>query len=508
MKNTSHPTLPLTLAALVLAGLGIGAGYWWGTHNPAASANTSASAEKKILYYRNPMGLPDTSPVPKKDPMGMDYIAVREGEQDEPSDAGTQLKISAEKIQKLGVKTELAGLRTLDKVIRVAGRIEPDERRTFTIAPKFEGYVENLQVNTTGQTVSKGQVLFDAYSPELVAAQREYAISMQGMQALASAGTEAQGSVRQMADASLARLRNWDVSTEQLKELAQTGTTRRTLGFRSPVAGVITEKKAVQGMRFMPGDMLFQVADLSTVWVIADVFEQDIGAISKGMKSIIKLDAYPGKEFSGTITYIYPTLNAETRTVPVRIELANAAMLFKPGMFARVEMQAKAPHKVTTIPVSAVIDSGTRQLVLVQVSDGRFEPREVSIGARSDTYLEVTNGVREGEKVVVSANFLIDAESNLQAAISGMSTPLPGASAPRKAVGHQTSGTIEEIDAKANTLTIRHEPVASLKWPAMTMDFNVANTALLQGLKTGSKVNFEFVERGKGEWVITAVQAK
>jgi Cu(I)/Ag(I) efflux system membrane fusion protein len=508
MKNTSHPTLPLTLAALVLAGAGTLAGYWWGTHNRAASANTSANAEKKVLYYRNPMGLPDTSPVPKKDPMGMDYIAVREGEQDEPTSTGTQLKISAEKIQKLGVKTELASLRSLDKVIRVAARIEPDERRTYTIAPKFEGYVENLQVNATGQAVAKGQMLFDAYSPDLIAAQREYAISMQGLQSLASAGTEAQGSVRQLADASLARLRNWDISTEQLKELAQTGTTRRTLGFRSPVAGIVTEKKAVQGMRFMPGEMLFQIADLSTVWVMADVFEQDLGAVARGMKAKVTLDAYPGKSFNGNVTTIYPTLNAETRTVAVRIELANPNLLLKPGMFARVEMQAGAPNKVITIPASAVIDSGTRQLVLVQVSEGRFEPRAVSIGARSDTYLEVTSGVREGEKVVVSANFLIDAESNLQAAIGGMSTATPGNATSQKAVGHKTTGTIEDIDLKANSLTIRHEPVVSLKWPAMTMDFNVANAALLQGLKQGSPVSFEFVERGKGEWVITAIQAK
>jgi Cu(I)/Ag(I) efflux system membrane fusion protein len=196
-------------------------------------------------------------------------------------------------------------------------------------------------------------------------------------------------------------------------------------------------------------------------------------------------------------------------------------MLLKPGMFARVEMQAKAPHKVTTVPVSAVIDSGTRQLVLVQVSEGRFEPREVSIGARSDTYLEVTSGVREGEKVVVSANFLIDAESNLKAAVGGLGghvghgspakgtepgTPGGPASASTAAtVGHQAEGTVDSIDLKAGTMNLNHGPVASLKWPAMTMEFKAANAALLNGLKPGQAVSFEFVERKPGEYVVTLI---
>ncbi len=382
--------------------------------------------EKKLLYYRNPMGLPDTSPTPKKDPMGMDYIAVYQGgEESEPAAPG-QIRISTEKVQKLGVRTEAARLRTLDQTVRAAGRIEADERRTYAIAPKFEGYVERLHVNVTGQPVSKGQPLFEVYSPELVSAQREYAIAMQGVASLKDAGGPALTGMQQLAESSLQRLRNWDISDEQIKALAGSGEAKRTLTFRSTVSGIVTEKKAVQGNRFMPGEVLYQVADLSSVWVIAEVFEQDIGLIRTGAQAQVRINAYPGQSFGGKITYVYPTLKAETRTVPVRVELANPGLLLKPGMFAQVEVSVSGKGTVITVPVSAVIDSGTRQMVLIQQGEGRFEPREVVLGARSDTHVEVIEGVKDGEEVVVAANFLIDAESNLKAARRRIQQPAPG----------------------------------------------------------------------------------
>jgi Cu(I)/Ag(I) efflux system membrane fusion protein len=198
--------------------------------------------------------------------------------------------------------------------------------------------------------------------------------------------------MQQLADASLTRLKNWDISDEQIRDLASSGNARRTLTFRSPVSGIVTEKKAVQGMRFMPGETLYQVADLSTVWVIADVFEQDIGLVKSGTRAKVMINAYPDKKFEGTITYVYPTLNGQTRTVPVRVELANPGLLLKPAMFAKVELAVSGKAAVVTVPVSAVIDSGTRQIVLIQQGEGRFEPREVKLGARSDTYLEVIEG--------------------------------------------------------------------------------------------------------------------
>ena len=513
------------LAVLVLGAAGAG-GYWLGGQRHAANpqaalvatasgtaAPAAAPKTRKVLYYRNPMGLPDTSPTPKKDQMGMDYIPVYEGEDEDAGKPGVpgQIRISTEKIQKLGVRTEPASVRALGRTVRAAGRIEPDERRIHVISPKFEGYVERLHVNVTGQAVAKGQPLFEVYSPELVSAQREYAIAAQGVQAMASAAGDAQAGMKQLADSSLARLRNWDLSPEQVAALVRTGEARRTVTFRSPVSGIVTEKKAVQGMRFMPGEMLYQVTDLSSVWVIADVAEQDIGLVRNGSQATVQINAYPEKTFRGRITYVYPTMKADTRTVPVRVELANPGHLLKPAMFTQVEVQVGGKTPVVAVPDSAVIDSGTRQIVLVQAGEGRFEPREVKLGARSDSYVEVRSGVKEGERVVVAANFLIDAESNLKAAIGGLASAAPAASPQGPApvaqgpVGHRGEGSVDSVDLKSGTVALNHGAIASLKWPAMTMEFKAANAALLKDLKPGTPISFEFVERQPGEWVVTSI---
>jgi Cu(I)/Ag(I) efflux system membrane fusion protein len=421
--------IALTVAALAVA---LGAGYWLGSkgtigHGTRPTAQVAATTEPakkelKILFYRNPMGLPDTSQTPKKDQMGMDYIPVYEGEEEASSESGNQVKISTDKIQKLGVRTEAATMRDLSRIIRAVGRVETNERLTYTVAPKFEGWIEKLHVNTTGQAVGRGQPLLEVYSPELVSAQEEYAIASQGQLALQNAGSEAQASMKQLAAASLTRIRNWDISEEQIKALSKNTASRRTLTYRSPVNGIVIEKKAVQGMRFMPGEVLYQIADLSSVWILADVFEQDLALVKPGQTAKVKLNAYPSKEFSAKLTYVYPTLNAQTRTVPVRLELANPDGLLKPAMYADIELAAQANGKVLTIPTSAVIFGGTRQTVLVELAEGRFEPREVKLGVQGNDYIEVLNGVGEGEKVVVAANFLIDSESNLKAAFGGMSS--------------------------------------------------------------------------------------
>jgi len=511
-------TTTVALAVVLLAGVGAG-GYWLGTRSHAPSPEAAGTAmapadapkPRKLLYYRNPMGLADTSPTPKKDQMGMDYIPVYEGE-DEPDSAGAtgkagspnQVRISTEKIQKLGVRTEAAALRPLGRTVRAAGRVEPDERRVYVIAPRFEGYVERLHVNVTGQPVTRGQPLFEAYSPELVSAQREYVIAMQGTQAMKDAGQEAQDGMKQLAESSLTRLRNWDLSPEQVAELTRTGRPQRSVTFPSPVSGVVTEKKALQGMRFMPGEMLYQVTDLSSVWVIADLSEQDIGLVRTGATARVTITAYPNEAFSGRVAYVYPTLRADTRSVPVRVELANPGQRLKPAMFAQVELAVGGKTPVLTVPDSAVIDTGTRRIVLVQLGEGRFEPREVELGDRGENHVQVLKGVTEGEQVVVAANFLIDAESNLKAVVGGLGgQPTPATAR----VGHKAAGSVDSIDPAAVTLSINHGPVATLKWPAMTMEFKAANRALLEGLKPGQEVSFEFVERQPGEYVVTSITA-
>lgn len=497
----------IILAALALAGVAA-TGYWLGTRAISESAHkeNSAQTERRVLYYRDPMGLPDTSPVPKKDSMGMDYMPVYE----EDVSSGNQLDISVDKVQKLGVKSEAAAMRVLDKRLRVMGRIEIDERHTYTIAPKFEGWIERLHVNTTGQVVAKGQPLFEVYSPELVSAQREYALALQGVAVLQGADSEARKSMQQLADASAARLKNWDIAAGQISN-------DRVI-FHAPVNGIVLEKMAVQGMRFMPGEALYQIADLSSVWVIADVPEQEIAAIKVGGMSQVSVEAYPGKRFDGKVDFIYPTLSSATRTVPIRIVIANPQGLLKPAMFAQVDLPAGDGSQVLTVPTSAVIDSGTRRVVLVQLGEGRFEPREVKLGNRSENHVEVLEGVAEGEQVVTSANFLIDAESNLRAVLGGFgghaghgdNAPAAAERKPSedKTVGvvHQGQGTLNTINADGS-VSITHGPIKTLGWPGMTMGFALANASLVKNILPGSAITFEIVEGNLGEWVIVKMQS-
>jgi Cu(I)/Ag(I) efflux system membrane fusion protein len=501
------------IGTLVATAVAASAGYWFGTqrgaHGSAETATAAAQASadkggKKILYYRNPMGLPDTSPTPKKDSMGMDYIPVYEGE----DEGGSGIKIAPGRLQTLGVRVAKVERRALDAMVRASGRIEVDERRLATVTAKFEGYIEKLYVNATGQLVRRGEPLFDVYSPELLAAQREYAVAAQGLSQLKDAEAQARAGIKRLADSALARLRLWDVTDEEIARLAASGEARRTLTFRAPAGGIVLERKAVQGMRFMPGEMLFQIADLSSVWLIADVAEQDIGRVKLGTPARVRLEAYPGQAFDGRVTFVYPTLRAETRSAQVRIELPNPGGRLKPAMFAQVELPVGAAAGAQlVVPNSAVIDSGARRVVIVDLGAGRFEPREISTGSRGDEFTVITAGVKEGESVVVAANFLLDAESNLRAALSGMKGG-SNANPDKVPVSHTAVGTLDDVDAKAGTLLITHEPVKSLNWPTMTMEFMPSNDAIAKAAKPGDAIAFEFVERKPGEWVVTKIERR
>jgi len=424
MKRATPFIIALALAASALAG------YWLGTGElapqaPAASASRTASqAARKLLYYRNPMGLPDTSPVPKKDSMGMDYIPVYEDEA--PQAARHAVMLSPERVQNLGVRTEPVALRALVRTVRALGTVQVDERRLVTIAPKFEGWIERLQVNTVGQAVRRGEPLMQIYSPELVAAQEEYLIAARGLREAGNQDGEAKAAMQRLRAATLQRLRNWNIEERDLGAVLGDQASRPALTLRSPSAGVVLEKRAVQGMRFMPGEMLFRIADLSALWIVAEVYEQDLGLVRLGQRAKITVNAYPGREFEGKVAFIYPTLNAETRTARMRIELVNRDGLLKPDMYAALEIAAGEPRQVLAVPDSAVLDSGTRQVVLVERGAGLYEPRTVKLGARADGHAEVLDGVRAGETVVTRANFLIDAESNLKAALGGLAAPKDG----------------------------------------------------------------------------------
>ena len=505
--------------AAVVVGAGVAAGYWMGTrsagHAPAAVAPSSAGGpeqgakkERKVRFYRNPMGLPDTSPVPKKDPMGMDYIPVYEGEEPEPQAQPGTVKISLDKVQLLGVRSEPVAMRELRRTVQAVGTIQANERLLYKVAPRFEGWIEKLHVNTTGQSVARGQPLMDVYSPDLVAAQEEYLIALRGAKDLQDSGPEAQAAMQRLADGALRRMRNFEISDRELQALQQEGNSRRLLTYRSGANGVVLQKPSVQGMRFMPGEVLFEIADLSSVWMLADVFEQDVGLVRLGQEAKLRIVAYPDKVFAGKVVFIYPTIDAETRTAKVRVELRNPGGLLKPAMFANVELATgDGRSKALAVPESAVLDSGTRQLVLVRRAEGLFEPRTVKLGNHSDNYVEILEGVKDGEQVVVAANFLIDAESNLKAALETFgghgahgAQAKPAAATPAQV--HTTKGTVEAVDQKAGSVEINHEAIPSLKWPAMSMEFKVKDKAMLQGVRKGQAVEIDIAPAGPGEFVI------
>jgi Cu(I)/Ag(I) efflux system membrane fusion protein len=389
------------------------------TPAPIAAASPPPTGDRKVLYYRNPMGLPDTSPTPKKDSMGMAYLPVYADAAGD--DAGT-VTISPGKIQTLGVRTETVAARVVVRTVRAVGTVQFDERHLAVVNPKFEGWIEKLNVNTTGQAVRRGEALLEVYSPDLVAAEQEYLIARDAMMHMGGADATARAGVSALRDAALTRLRNWDIPPAEVDKLARTGKVTRTLTLRAPTDGVVTDKTAVAGMRFAPGDTLFRIADLSHLWLIADVFEQDLASVRLGAAARVSVAAWPGQTFTGTVGFIYPSVTRETRTARVRIELPNPDMLLKADMYGQVEIGTAAdPMPVVAVPDSAVIDGGTTQTVLIERGEGRYQPRKVKLGTHGNGYVEVMEGVAQGEKVVVGANFLIDAESNLRAALQSFS---------------------------------------------------------------------------------------
>jgi Cu(I)/Ag(I) efflux system membrane fusion protein len=403
---------------ILAAGVSIGAvGVYWLEHRPApmtapavAEQAPSPPAERKILHYRNPMGHPDISPVPKKDSMGMDYIPVYADEVDDPN----TVKVSRDKIQRSGVATEKVGKQTLDRTVRAVGMVDHDETLLTVVAMRSEGYIEDLFVNKIGQHVSKGEPLFRVYSPQIQQAQTDLIIALRAER---SRGPDADKAL----EGAMQRLRNLGVPEGRVDEIRKTGENPRTLDWPAPAGGDVIEKMIINGQRVTAGDTLYRIADHGRVWLIADVAEADIASIAVGMTAKATLRAKPIQPIEGQVTFIYPVLKPETRTVSVRIELPNPDGLLKPGMYADVVFAAGDGEAVIAVPDSAVIDSGTRQVVLVAKGDGRFEPRAVKLGRRGGGFVEVLGGLSLDEEVVTSATFLIDAESNLKAALQSFS---------------------------------------------------------------------------------------
>jgi membrane fusion protein, copper/silver efflux system len=373
---------------------------------PATETTATEATGKRILYYRNPMGLPDVSKTPKKDTMGMDYIAVYEGDDED----GSSVKINLGRLQRIGVKSERAIPRIISEPVRAPGTIQLDERQVAVISMRAETFIEKVENVTTGSEVRKGQPLMVVYSPAISMAASDYVAALEMK---IDSGSALRGS-RQ-------KLLNLGVPESVLTEIQRSHQVPLTFIWTAPRDGIVVQRNVVDGMRVMPEKELFRLADHSVVWAMVDVAERDLGAVAEGQAVAVRVRSYPDRIFPGKVALVYPHLNPSTRTVSVRIELPNPDHVLLPDMYAEAEIDTGTGKPALAVPESAVIDSGDRQIVIVDKSDGRFEPRPVHLGRRGAGYVEIRDGVNDGESVVTSANFLIDAESNLKAALKGLS---------------------------------------------------------------------------------------
>ena len=385
----------------VMVAVGIGAYWWLMVRTPERMQPTQTTAGKTIT----PSAI---SQIPKT------------SKKHAPSKA---VMVSPQKQQMIGVKTEPAVIRDLTHTIRTVGQVEVDETRLTHMHTKLEGWVQELYVKFTGERVKKDQKLFEIYSPELVSTQEEYLLALKAVRSLGdSEFPEIAQNAKSLLEVTRQRFSLWDITPDHIQDLEKTGKVLRTLPLHAPSSGYVMHMAVREGMHVTPAMELYSLADLSTVWVLADVYEYEIPLVELGQQATMTLSYFPGQTFKGKVTYVYPTLETKTRTVKVRFELRNPQWALKPGMFANINLQIPRGKRLV-VPITAVLDSGTEQLVFIDEGQGMFEPRKVTVGVRTREAYEILEGIQEGELVVTRGNFLVDSESNLKAATEMM---MPG----------------------------------------------------------------------------------
>src|SRR3990172_2514717 len=388
----------LQLVGMIILALAlIALGYWWGQND-------------KNVVQSSPTATTSTA---------------GHGETGSQADAPGSVNVSPAKQQLVGIRTAVAELRPLTKKIRTLGIVTYDETKVAQVYTKVDGWIEKLFVNYTGKLVEKGQPLFTFYSPELVSTQEEYLLALRANERLGSSSLKeiSMGSAS-LLEAARRRLVLWDISEEQIEELQKSGQAKRSLTLYSPINGFVIKKDAFQGMKVMPDKELYTIVDLSTVWVNADIYEFELAPIRIGQKATITLSYYPGRAFTGKVSWISPVLDEKTRTAKVRLEFANRDFTLKPEMYTNAEIEIDAGRKLA-IPDEAVLDSGLRKIVFLDKGEGRFEPAEVKLGGKFDGYYEVLAGLSPGERIIASASFLLDSESRLKEAMGAMAG-MPG----------------------------------------------------------------------------------
>jgi Cu(I)/Ag(I) efflux system membrane fusion protein len=373
---------------------------------------------RRIAYYRSPMDAKITSPVPRRDDMGMDYVPVFEDQLNTAGhtiDERTEVTIDPARRQLIGLRTAPAVRGEIGGGWRTVGRVEVNPTQVAQVNVKEMGYVEKVMADFVGKPVRRGEALFSYYSPELYAAQQEYLLALRSRETLASTGSKQDGEA--LVDAVKQKLTLADVSEDAIKQLEESRQAQKTIMRVAPVSGVITAKNIVEGSTLMPGAIAYEITDLSSVWVIADAYQNDAARVKVGMKATLTVQGESGRVYEGKVEFVDPQMDPQSRTLKVRIGFANPKGELRPDMFGDVTLEG-ARHDALTIPADAVIPAGTRSLVFVSTGEGRFVPREVTLGATADGQVEVLAGLTEGEQVVTRANFLIDSESSLKAALA------------------------------------------------------------------------------------------
>lgn len=385
------------------------------------SGEAAATGPTRILYYRSPMDPNVTSPVPEKDVLGMDYIPVYSNEvaaRDSAPEGFASVALTPERRQLIGLKIGVAARVPFESAIRTVGRVVADETRVHHVHTRYEGYVERVVADFTGKLVRRGDPLVSIYSPDLFATQEEFLLALRASREAAAAGlSDSENYASELLEAARRRLALWDISEKEIAKLESDGRPLESVTLYAPITGVVMARTAYHGMQVKPEDTLFDLVDLSRVWVQADVYEYELSRIAVGQAATMTLAYLPGREWRGRVSFVSPVVDEATRTVPVRLDVDNADGELRPGMYADIVLSGE-PKTALAVADDAVLDSGARKIVFVYRGEGRLEPREVTTGLRAGGLCEITSGLAEGDSVAAGANFLLDSESRLRASIA------------------------------------------------------------------------------------------
>ena len=496
---------------LVVAGAAIAGAAGYGLYSigmdrgmtmaKASSAAADSKAGKRILYWHDPMVPGQRFDKPGKSPfMDMQLVPVYEGEKNQGEETRGTVSVDPRMQQSLGVRTEEAGKGIIAPALEAVGSVAYNERDVAVVQARGNGFVEKLYVRAPLDAVRKGQALAQLYVPDWVAAQEEY------LSARRLAGTSLEGLV----EGARQRMRLAGMSEGQIREVEQGGKVQARLTIHSPIDGVVAELTAREGMTVASGAPLFRINGLATVWVNAEVRESEASEVRPGSAVEARTPALPGKVFKGKVSALLPEVNPATRTLKARVELANPGGELKPGMFATVSFKTAARKEVLLVPTEAVIRTGKRSVVVVAQGDGRFAPVEVETGMESGGRTEIRKGLEAGQKVVVSGQFLIDSEANLKATETRMGDPSSTSGKPSRQAVHKGTGKVRAADAASGYVELAHDPIPSLKWPAMIMGFYAKDKGQLAGIKEGDRVEFDLDPKPNedGDFMLDRIEKK